>query len=739
MKTNIFFTFGSLFLFLIFFAGGRILLQLSLVESEILPQAVISELLIACALILVAGGLCKINIFFGAFFLIFFSLFHTANMEMILSMRTVIQFQDVLFGAKTEFFRGSFLNSIFIPYFVVLSFTAILFTIFSGPLKRIKMRYYIFSGISIFLLVIFVIPSFTLTHGGEDWKTSSLVFSSINKSLQNNEKIKSEENTEVSDHSPSYQTVDTLSHLEIPESHKQYNVLVIILEGMAGPYLRQVQEFTNVNYPIIMEKLSNIAEDFVIVPNIVSHNRQTIRGLYAMLTGDYPELNLVTPRAYKFLSLPSGKRPAALPAVLKAAGYETHFLQGADLSYMSKDQFMDAAGFENIAGSEYFENQYIPFSWGPDDKAFFEGALKKIETLNKKNTPWFLSLLNVGTHHPYAVTEKMASKYPNKVVASIQNLDNVFKVFYEKLKRNGYLKNTIIAVVSDESHGLAGQPFGRFWPLAMIRIPETIPKISKGRYGLIDIKWTILKNLGLSDQVDIIPRYDMIEDSDTSERLLLFEKFASVGTGTVYEVFSDKKVKVYRNKKGRLFADSYNTEILPPEKAEEIISKIVEKRAKEKSRFALSTSKIEQYKIIKDTEYKIKAGQAKMLSTGQYIDISGNCITTIDISVKFLSSGKNYQGNRTKLFLQLVNKGKELDLPDFSIPQIYEGNKLKFSFSFNVKEPLEQLWTVLSARNYGREQGGTLKIEEFTLSHKPGNMPVKYRENSKEIIEKNNY
>ncbi len=70
---------------------------------------------------------------------------------------------------------------------------------------------------------------------------------------------------------------------------------------------------------------------------------------------------------------------------------------------MSKDLFMPKIGFSQVYGEEWFSQAYARNQWGIDDRAYFEQSLQMLRTLQAERKPWFLTLLTVGTHHPYIV------------------------------------------------------------------------------------------------------------------------------------------------------------------------------------------------------------------------------------------------------------------------------------------------------------------------------------------------
>jgi arylsulfatase A-like enzyme len=206
---------------------------------------------------------------------------------------------------------------------------------------------------------------------------------------------------------------------------------------------------------------------------MIAHNRQTMRGLYSILSGDYCKLSLTSPKIYEYLQLPSELRYPCLPEILTKAGYTTAYLQAADLAFMSKNKFMTASGFQLVLGKEFFQYQYVPFGWGPDDKAFFEQATAFVEDISKKSKPWFLTLLNVGTHHPYAVPEEWCSKFRTRKEAAVAYLDEALGDFIERLKEKGILDETLLIITCDESHGVSRQPFGNYWGLLIAQGSES--------------------------------------------------------------------------------------------------------------------------------------------------------------------------------------------------------------------------------------------------------------------------
>ncbi len=273
------------------------------------------------------------------------------------------------------------------------------------------------------------------------------------------------------------------------------NLLVIALEGIPGAYLRANRQALHSRFDDdLMPNLSRWAERGMNTPDYVLHTHQTIRGLYAMLCGDYDKLDNGTPKGVELLT--QGERnQACLPEQLRRNGFSTHYLQGAGLRFMAKDRIMPHIGFDAVHGLEWFRNDnYLEFPWGKDDKAFFEGALDYLGQLRQQRRPWMLTLLTVGTHQPYSAPETYLQRHATAKQAAVAYLDDAIGQFLEALERQGVLDDTLVVITSDESHGIEGVRLASAWGFNLTLAPEqaSLPRIKHGTYGHIDLAASLL-------------------------------------------------------------------------------------------------------------------------------------------------------------------------------------------------------------------------------------------------------
>ncbi len=307
-------------------------------------------------------------------------------------------------------------------------------------------------------------------------------------------------------------------------TRQQTNVLLVVLEGIPGLYLEEIATRMGVSAAAsTMPKLAAATGDAMLIPDFVVHSHQTIRGLYAIHCGDFSKFSFATPKAFELEAMPERARQC-LPAQLAEHGWETHYLQGAPLPFMNKDRAMPVMGFAEVHGLEWFdERTTTDFIWGTSDTDFFRGATRYVRSLQQSERPWFLSLLTVGTHQPYAVTEAAAKQYGSRRAAAVALLDEAVGRFLDDLRHNGVLDDTLVIITSDESHGAAGADWYTSWGLALIIAPErqALPRIKDGTYGLVDLEVSILDYLHLPVPPDIVGR-SMLRDYDRGREMISF-------------------------------------------------------------------------------------------------------------------------------------------------------------------------------------------------------------------------
>jgi hypothetical protein len=672
---------------------------------------------VALSIAFLAGLFRKIHITAAASVLILASLLHIANIEMAVARNTYIHLADLRYAASVHFIKGSLFH-LTCPWYAFCALFGTALYIFAlanagknGPLRTSYLLP------SLFLILL---SGYLLSPKQGEWYSSNLLLSSIyslqrvGSSVPNKSDFASGVDLPGLNQ-PDRQYGNKLHFRKTPGTKR--NVLFVVLEGIPGVYLKQVQEWAGVEFPIQMPVLSRIAERSLVVPNFVAHNRQTIRGLYSLLSGDYCKLSLTTPKIYEYNRLAPESRNPCLPEILLQEGYTTAYLQAADLAYMSKDIFMPDAGFQRVVGKEYFQYQHVPFGWGPDDKAFFEQAADFIEQLNRQVNPWFVTLLTVGTHHPGAVPEDWARQFSNRREATVAYLDQALGAFFQRLEEEGILDDTLVIFTSDESHGVMGQPYGRFWGLAVACAPESYGVVNPGVYGLIDIPFSVLDYLDLTERAFSFPRRSIFREQGT-DRPVLFQSYLCEQKGIVKRRIDDGRVEIIRSENGELFAKAYETDIVSGEEGQKLSEELLGYQILTDSSLYDSERKHREYVLLENDEFILEGSQHKVLSTGQYLDIPGGTTVTVVLKATTeLADEYNTQENReaTELVLQLQKWYKKMQIPEINIPVLKDNELLELSFSFYTPDPLTRVWAYLSARSAHPSRKAKLRIIRFSV------------------------
>lgn len=336
----------------------------------------------------------------------------------------------------------------------------------------------------------------------------------------------------------------------LPEPGRARNVLLVVLEGIPGAYVGVNRHALHSSYrENPMPHLSAWAERGMNTPDYVLHTHQTIRGLYSMLCGDYDKLDNGTPKGVEMLAL-TRRNQDCLPARLRKNGFATHYLQGAGLRFMAKDRIMPHIGFDTTLGREWFARPpYLDFPWGQDDKAFFEGALDYVGQLRRQERPWMLTLLTVGTHQPYSAPEEYLQRHDSPKRAAVGYLDDALGQFLTELERRGVLRDTLVIVTSDESHGIDGVRLASSWGFALVLAPERerLPRVKSGVYGHVDLSASVLDYFAFPVPASLSGR-SLFRDYETGREIMSFTNGKlryHDGRGTLTECDFQQRCRYY--------------------------------------------------------------------------------------------------------------------------------------------------------------------------------------------------
>ncbi|MDO5675766.1 MAG: LTA synthase family protein [bacterium] len=490
------------------------------------------------------------------------------------------------------------------------------------------------------------------------------------------------------------------------------NVLIVILEGIPGLYHPEIREAMGVTASnTSMDKLAAASPaPAMLIPDFSAHSHQTIRGLYSILCGDFSKFSWDTPKAFELQSMPERARDC-LPAQMREHGWSTHYLQAANLGFMSKDRFMPLVGFEHVHGLEWFtETNPFPFEWGVVDSVFFRGARNYIKNLEKRDQPWVLTLLTVGTHQPYAVTDAIAAKYPSRMAATVALLDDAVASFLKTLRKDGVLKDTLVFIVSDESHGSALATWVSSWGLGIVLAPDgsVLPRLKQGGYGLVDTTVSVLDYFDLPVPLTVVGR-SFFRDYDSPREMLSYTAAAlrrHTGTGMRYECSDD----------GRCLGGTAASILGEPATP---LQKVPRKQAREMSAIARTLDRNLQ-SADRERVLSFAAGEQRRLNDlpgndwsdnligAQYLDFPANTVVDVHLRLKML------QAPAEGVQLRLLVKEWEQNQSNIAIPELpllKKGEEVEQSFSFNNEQARQSFSFFL----VGTSANALVQIDQFDV------------------------
>ncbi len=498
------------------------------------------------------------------------------------------------------------------------------------------------------------------------------------------------------------------------EKGRARNVLIVVMEGLPGLYYPEIRRAMGVDAETLsMEGLASNTGAAMLIPDFVAHSHQTIRGLYALLCGDFSKLNLKTPKAFE-LSPDSERARSCLPAQLAKRGWSTHYLQGAGLTFMGKDRVMPIVGFQHAHGSEWFTDpDPYPFEWGASDPAFFTGARHYIADLQAAGNPWLLTLLTVGTHQPYAdASAAVAARYPDRRDAAVAMLDQAVAAFLEGIAKDGVLRDTLVILTSDESHGAALADWVSSWGLGIVMAPEQdqLPRIKQGTFGLVDINASVLDYLGLPVPPTVIGRSLFRDYSEPRE--MVSETSGKLRWHTRdnrrYECSSDSSRCRVGTANSILGFPSAPLELDHEESAPLYFARaavlddtLIAQGRPQRMRFASGEIRRLPEKVVNEW--------SENLIGAQYLDFPERSKTHVSMRIKAVEAGT--EGIQLKLNLrQYEHLVTDIVYPEF--PLLHSGDVATIDFDFTNPKARQ----AFSFHLFGEGNNAAVKIEEFDIT-----------------------
>lgn len=293
----------------------------------------------------------------------------------------------------------------------------------------------------------------------------------------------------------------------LPEGDRsRRNVLLVMVEGANGGHLPLNASYHGLDNQLVMPELDSIARKTLSWSTFLTHQRQSNRGIYALLCGDFPRLGEALP---KMTEVANGARKTCLPEVLRSHGYQTLFLKSGELDFMLMDQFMKKARVDRSLGANDFDPAVPRAKWGVMDEDLYRRALVELKAMRAAGRPWFATLFTVSTHHPFEVPASFkAMPDASPRVRAWSYADTALAGFLDALAGEGMLSDTLVLVSSDEASIAPEkmrtrpeelQSLVENWGLLVALAPEGTPIRIDEPYQQSDMALSVLDYLGFEN------------------------------------------------------------------------------------------------------------------------------------------------------------------------------------------------------------------------------------------------
>jgi hypothetical protein len=662
-----------MYLFLFFFLSSivaRSLLLPSGATGALAMDALVSELTLSLLLAGLGQGLLRWQR--GALVLLCaaYSMLLVANMESIVALNKGVDLRDIHYLFDAGFVAASTAHFSY-PIFTGLLVLAAALVCWREQVLTIGSR-----ALAVSTLAAFV---FLLLSSSAQWQHNQIILPGFVRAWTTGD------NTDSDSDQPAPGLQRDLAGTTMLGENRARNIVVLVLEGVSEHDLTSS-----------MPNLASLGRAGSVAEHMYTHSNQTIRGLYALLCGDYSKLSLDTTKAAEYLQLSLQQRPLCLPGALAQAGYYTSYLQAAPLAYMGKDVFMPAIGFSQVLGEESLPRRYADVGWGPDDKAFLEQAAEHIDSLHQRQQPFFTTLLTVGTHHPYTLPDDQRGSEPKQ--AARRYLDAALPAFYNTLSAQGVWQDTLLIITSDESHnsnrGLwlargPGIPAGRLQQV----------------HGLLDIPVSVLDYLQLADQFPDFGGRSLFRHYQRPRPLLFFSDQFYAITHNRELLFCESEQACSR---GELDAERQLATALPADEAKAQYQQL--QRWRQQADASLRISSVgESLTVLQDRQFPVASGQLNVLAAGKYLRLPAGRRASLRLDISYRGSGA------VSVRPDLVDSDNSVSLlPGLQIPLLHNGQRLQWQQQIIVVEPVATAQpTLLTPVQRG---AGQLQVDLFAVT-----------------------
>ncbi len=279
------------------------------------------------------------------------------------------------------------------------------------------------------------------------------------------------------------------------------NIVIILEESMGGGFVASLG-----GQPLTpeLERLKDLGWWF---ENMYAAGHRSIRGIEAVSAGFPP-----SPLESIVKLLPHGEPYAAIPEVLRSAGYQTSFIYGGESHFDNMRSYFLNNGCMQVIEQKDYDNPMFVASWGVSDEDLFNRAHEQFMNHHEKGETFFSLVFTSSFHDPFEIPEGKVSLdrdygEENARLLAVKYADYALGRFMDQALASPYASNTVFLIIADHESRVRGTglfPLSQFKIPALIIAPNLEPYQDKRLVSQIDMPPTLLSLAGFSGTVPYV-------------------------------------------------------------------------------------------------------------------------------------------------------------------------------------------------------------------------------------------
>lgn len=275
---------------------------------------------------------------------------------------------------------------------------------------------------------------------------------------------------------------------------RRLNVVVVLEESLGA-------EFSGVLHPEgprATPELDALMARGTLLARAYSTGNRTIRALEATSTALPPLPGVSVVRRAGSHGL------FTLASALRAQGYATEFVYGGRAFFDNMGAFMRANGMERVVEQGDYPPGLFTTAWGVADEHILDMALRQADSLHAAGRPFYVQVLTVSNHKPYAYPAGRIAADPGarRREHAVRYADWALGRFMRQARAHAWYDSTVFVLMGDHGPRVYG---AAEIPLPSYAVPVLLvgPGVPAGARlptlaSSLDVPPTVLGLLGLS-------------------------------------------------------------------------------------------------------------------------------------------------------------------------------------------------------------------------------------------------